>query len=120
MEKSNNLSDYLEDPKDTAELHRELQEEDLDWNQEQLELYLTLDPKVKKDADKWKIGEVSPEEQVLNLLREELDAKPLVRIDNFVDDLPYGLVFGREDIISLVKESEDLKCPNSKVVTTKE
>ncbi|RCW49744.1 hypothetical protein [Halanaerobium sp. MA284_MarDTE_T2] len=120
MKEINNLSDYLETPKDTKELYKELQEQDIDWNIEQLELYLTLDSKVKKEADKWKMGEVSPKERVLDLLREELDSKPLVRIDKFVDNLPYGLVFGREDIISLVKASEDLKCPNSKVVTTKD
>lgn len=120
MKEINNLSNYLETPKDTKELYQELQEQDIDWNIEQLELYLTLNSKVKKEADKWKMGEVSPKERVLNLLREELEVKPLVRINKFVDNLPYGLVFGREDIISLVKASEDLKCPNSKVVTTKD
>ncbi|MCK8827815.1 hypothetical protein MWH25_08685 [Natroniella acetigena] len=120
MEKLDNLSNYLNSPKTTDQLHEQLKDNDSDWNREQLELYLTLDKKVKKEKDKWMIGEVSQEERLLNLIRDKLDSKQGIRLDKFVGELPYGLVFSKDDIISLVEGTDDLECPNSMVVTKKQ
>jgi len=117
-EEKSNIKEHLKNPKTTEELYEEIQEE-MDWNKDQIKLYLTLDQKVEKDGDKWKVGERSKEEKLLELLRKELSSKQVIKIDKFVGDLPIDLVFGPDDILRLVKKTDDLKCPNERVVTNK-
>ena len=112
-----NFSKYLNSPKSIDELKEKLEENDMDWNKDQLKLYLTLNKKIEKDNDKWKIGEVSKEEQLLNFIREKLDEKNIVRLDKLVDQLPYNLPATTEELYNLAKSTDDLTCPNSNVVT---
>ena len=55
----------------------------------------------------------------MNFIRNRLDVKEVLRLDKLIEDLPYDLVFSKEDIISLVENTDDLECPNSMVVIEK-
>lgn len=123
MEELKNLSRYLSSPKSTDELYDQLKDEDSNWKKSQLELYLNLNKNVKKESEtnKWKIGEKSKEEELLAFVLERVESsnRGIVRVDKLINELPYGLAFTQEQIISVVNRSDYLTAPNKKVITKK-
>ena len=113
------LTKYLNSPKSIEKIKMKINEEGMNWNKEQLELYLTLNKKIKKADNKWKIGEVSKEEKLLNFIRKKIAKKSIVRLDKLVDQLPHHLPATKEELYNLAKSTNDLKCPNLNVVTKK-
>lgn len=121
MYKIKKITNYLKSPKTTDELYDQLKDDDFEWNKEQLELYLKLDKNIKSESDKWVIEESPLEDQLLLFIEMKIASasRGVVKVEDIIKDLPAHLPFTPEQIITIVKNSNTLQSPNSKVITRK-
>ncbi|MEH7371857.1 hypothetical protein [Priestia megaterium] len=111
------LYEHLEKEKSIDQIKEIVQEKKPDWSQEQIELYLRLDPKVILNTNqKWQYKRDERQNIVLQSIGNARGKRPIVKVEEVIDHLPAGFLIAKGDIVEIAISSGQYTSPRENVL----
>ncbi|ANB61004.1 hypothetical protein [Anoxybacteroides amylolyticum] len=115
------LYEYLQTPKTIEQLVTIAHENELYWNQEQMELFVRLDPNIiQNEAGFWTVKQDERRQTILTAIERALQGRALTKIDPDVfAQLPADVIVPQNEIIDVAISSGKYESPRENLLRVK-
>ncbi len=115
------LYEYLKTPKTIDQLLTIAHENELYWNREQMELFVSLDPMiVQNEVGLWTVKQDERRQMILAAIERALQGRPMTKIDPDVfAQLPADVIVPQNEIIDVAISSGKYESPRENLLRVK-
>jgi hypothetical protein len=115
------LYEYLTVPKTIEQLVTIANENGLNWNKAQVELYVRLDPTVfQNEAGLWTVKQDERRQIILAAIERALQKRPMTKIDpDVISQLPADMIVPQSEIIEVAIHTGKYESPRENIIRVK-
>lgn len=110
------IYNQLKTPKSIEELHQSIKELGINWNKEQLELFLLMDSNVNRNDGLYSVASNNPNRIIIDVIDNVIEGKPLVHINKIMENIPNEITVSAEEIIKVAEQSGRYNLHSNRVV----